>query len=448
MIRIKSISIDGFKGYGSIEISPKKFNIVTGKNNVGKTSFLEAIDLAFDPGDIRRYDDNTGKIVNVHKDKAKIKCEFNHERGQKSLREFVDDEVDSRRVEISHPTEGQVIEYIERLFYDRLRAGNGFEQLLIRHIQADTDLDTDNGSLSRIITSSLEEAVDEAFDEYVDGELLEQFREHSLTVKADNSTSGYVYRGEGYDELSNVIGQLTGERINSQIVEQNLVDADVAPYEMEIVDDIRFTVENQFRRANRGQHGRGTFLNDIHTIEGIRYVDNFNISEKNINRSDEDAIILTEIEDFLINHNIVSNLRDFNLDTLVFEENGERYTIPYEFMGDGFKSVVGLLWELKRHEGDSSVILLEEPENHMHPGYIQELVDFLIEISINTDLQLFISTHNIDFISEFFNRTDDYSEYLKGNSQIIQIRNEFATVLPYDAAEENINELHLDLRGI
>lgn len=117
-------------------------------------------------------------------------------------------------------------------------------------------------------------------------------------------------------------------------------------------------------------------------------------------------------------------------------------------MGDGFKSIIGLLWELKRRGSQNNVILLEEPENHMHPGYINTLVKFLIQISREEKLQLFITTHNIDFISEFFEKEGKDKEYLKEEFQVMLMQENLTQTLSYETAKRDLNELHVDLRGL
>ena len=46
-MEIKNVEITGYKGISHLKFSPKKINILVGKNNTGKTSVLQAIDLLF-----------------------------------------------------------------------------------------------------------------------------------------------------------------------------------------------------------------------------------------------------------------------------------------------------------------------------------------------------------------------------------------------------------------
>jgi predicted ATPase len=166
--------------------------------------------------------------------------------------------------------------------------------------------------------------------------------------------------------------------------------------------------------------------------------------------SEKDALKIDDIEDEITERGIVDNLKDFDLDYLVFEENGEKDSVPFDFMGDGFKSMVGILWELVEDD-ESEIVMIEEPENHMHPGYVQEMFDFLVTMAREDDIQLFITTHSIDFINYMFdeNLPEEHREFLKDELSVIRMESpELAAVFDYEEAKKNSEELHLDLRGI
>lgn len=165
------------------------------------------------------------------------------------------------------------------------------------------------------------------------------------------------------------------------------------------------------------------------------------------------AIKKVEIRDYLNQHEITPEpgvtVEDFDFDVLVFEEEGERYEVPYDFMGDGFKTIVGILWQFVGDEDVNDVVLMEEPENNMHPGYVSELVPFLVEVAREEDVQLFITTHNVDFISEFFTELpDEQREFLESEFRLIQMTETVPKTFDYADAREQVEDLHLDLRGI
>lgn len=67
-----------------------------------------------------------------------------------------------------------------------------------------------------------------------------------------------------------------------------------------------------------------------------------------------------------------------------------------EYKGDGVKSLASLaLLKSQVTEGSASIIAIEEPESHLHPGAIHQLIDVIQELSNNH--QVIISTHNPAF---------------------------------------------------
>lgn len=69
-----------------------------------------------------------------------------------------------------------------------------------------------------------------------------------------------------------------------------------------------------------------------------------------------------------------------------------------EFKGDGVKSLatLGLLKNISSNEGGVSLVAIEEPESHLHPGAIHILRDTIYELAgVN---QVIVSTHNPLFV--------------------------------------------------
>lgn len=107
---------------------------------------------------------------------------------------------------------------------------------------------------------------------------------------------------------------------------------------------------------------------------------------------------LPNINDVQINLNDVNNSRILGMryDFDVIINDGTPTDISTK--GDGIKSLVALALLKERginHKG-VSLIAIEEPESHLHPGAIHSLVDVINNISDNN--QIIISTHNPLFV--------------------------------------------------
>ena len=125
----------------------------------------------------------------------------------------------------------------------------------------------------------------------------------------------------------------------------------------------------------------------------ILIVDPINVIDKIVTYGNKLEGIAHEIEQIIINDNIVPGLTRFNFHKMVFE--GVEEDVSMDSMGDGFKALIGILASLYQRP-KNTIVLLEEPEVHMHPGYLQELAKYLVILSRTRNIQLFISTHSFN----------------------------------------------------
>ncbi len=128
----------------------------------------------------------------------------------------------------------------------------------------------------------------------------------------------------------------------------------------------------------------------------------------------------------------------------VVMKNGD--IIPLELFGDGFIQMVILLYHLEKSK---DIALLDEPVAFMHPGYVEKFVEYLIEIVKRKNLQVFISTHNIDFLDALTEYEDSFLNDSLKIIRLTRIKNKIsAKTLSFKEAKEEKEELFTDLRGI
>lgn len=429
MVKINRLNLSGFKAHADFEVELSNINIITGKNNTGKTSILEAIDLLFNPGNIREFSDNVDKLINVGMEEAVISSEFSGVGGQTRLSEYSDEGVDSRTMKLTHPDPDDVRDYLIEVLVEQIRRIASRDNIFI--------VEDDRYIFSPEFRSELENITEDEAIELLDNEILGAFVENAVIVEIGGDQYPYLYMGDEYDDLT--------ENLALNVSEEILQQSDEDDYQ----EDRAFILSQLFRRAVIGRYGRSVFINEPASIGYVNYVRTLDLQEKNIQNFDNWAVTLSDIEDHLKEHEILESITDFDTDQLVFGTGDDKYSIPYDFMGDGFKLVVGLLWELYRKDRSKDVILLEEPENHMHPGYIREIVRFIVEISRNRNIQFIITTHNIDLINEFLEVHDQQNlEFLEEEFELIHIEDQLPQILDFEVAESDMNELHIDLRGM
>lgn len=97
-----------------------------------------------------------------------------------------------------------------------------------------------------------------------------------------------------------------------------------------------------------------------------------------------------------------ANIRIFfdedNDDFIVVEAKVNEHWVPLELCGTGFLQTVHILSYICLYE--PSVLILDEPDSHLHPQNQRNLIRLLDELSEELDFQILISTHSRQLIDE------------------------------------------------
>ena len=437
MTSIEYLSISGFKRIQDLDIEPGQINILTGRNNTGKTSLLESIDFLFTTQNPDRYGDNIEYMINVHSERASLKCKYRKEK-QLTIENFSGSDVsnqNTRNVEIRQPDRSESIKLLIDGIMDIVETGPNSDYFINRFVGREFDIDKHD-----ISKESIEKSIEEGIANLSEEVIYEAIDGSSVVIRVGKEEYPYVYFGEFYQSLSTRIAeQAIGEFYNLSSTPSRQEEG--IPQE---------PLDRMFNDLLVPRFGRGRFIYDDPPREPVvKFVDSIMVSQEDVD-TDNAAVRVSRIEDYLLEHNLVNNLADFSFNDIVFEKSGEKYQVPYSFMGDGFKSVVGLLWALSDQRSTGNVLLLEEPETHMHPGYVNTMVHYLIDLAMESNLQLFISTHDMDFIRGFFSNAvvGDQENFLRNEFQVFQMEGDTTQSISYTEARNRMNELQLDLRGI
>lgn len=119
----------------------------------------------------------------------------------------------------------------------------------------------------------------------------------------------------------------------------------------------------------------------------------------------------------------------------------ERHT-PFSLLGDGTKMSVVYFYTLSLK---NSYILLEEPENHLHPKLMSRCIDLMLRSA--KDNQIFITTHSLEFLQKILEKAKDANINLKVFS-ITSLKNGLLEYESYDLDEAYAatNKIGVDLR--
>lgn len=119
----------------------------------------------------------------------------------------------------------------------------------------------------------------------------------------------------------------------------------------------------------------------------------------------------------------------------IFIDDGTKTSI--EFKGDGVKSLaaIGILKDIRKTDCDFSLIAIEEPESHLHPGAIHILKETIFDLAKNN--QVIVSTHNPIFV----NRDNIHSNIIIENGNVRATKNvgELRKLLGIKASDNLIN---------
>lgn len=416
MDRIDNAQISDFKGIRNVELEFGDVNLITGRNNTGKSSILEALELASEPKVMSKYGSDLSDIININSDEAEIllnidgkksSCSLSHPSSEETIETLLDYVENSTRRNYPGPSRGSPLDEV-------------FEEDILEEVA------------KQQIRSMSDEAVSNA-------------QKHLMNIIIEGTKYRFLPRGiwtvfispDEIDHITKYIENNYAEKV------EELQEI----FEWPIPDLIERNLHYKFTTSGRSG---GIFLEEPPSLEVLEYIREPMMNEEPSSAEDEDiAVKKVRVRDYLREREIVENLEDFDFDDLVFDENGHQYSIPYNFMGDGFKTIVGIVWQFVGESEFSDVLLLEEPENHMHPGYISHLVPFLIQVARREDIQLFMTTHNIDFIMEFFSdNLDNERDFLENGLKLIQMSELVPKQFDYEDARSQMKDIHNDLRGI
>lgn len=415
---IKKIEIENYKGISNLEFIPKKINIIVGKNNTGKTSVLDAVNILFHTDEIQRKDMISYFNIYSRKRLAKIIVDTNV--GQRSLT--------IQESQLSEVT-SKLAEDILKVFFEELyRSSNPkkpsrFKKSVMK-------------DLENVIIDNLD---DEARDFLIKNSL-------TLITEENKHLVYYLFDNHLIDKL--------------RLIMQKLVSyvKKVIPREGISPEQSRNLLRNLDYAELRTLHMLSwkIGLNSKEETSNVVFIssilENFGLSFQR--RLPKDSEKLYQIEKILKEHNLIDNLESLDFDNVLLKTEQGIKAHTLSFLGDGFKCIIAVLWLLSS-QGKGSIILFDEPEEHMHPGYVRELVDFFVKFSRDLDIQFFMTTHSSDLLDIFL--SDDLEkkdrEYISKELRVLKLSKAKSSItlaesLSYNQCLETKENLLLDLRGI
>lgn len=431
-MNLTRVEVSNFKGIDSLAFEPGQVTLLTGRNNSGKTSLLEAVELAVDPSRIEQYGERVESLIAAGAESAEIVVEY--EDGG---------DVETRALELWVPEDVEVA----TLVADRVGKTSRQQSVIVDRLASTLEI-PGQSVLQEETLSEVAEVIGKEIRTAVRNEWLGHPKETAaktvqIDIGADSHT--YVYVDElPRDFVDNVTGTAAAaavERLDQQTASSL---ESQSPWD-DILVSFEHCVDSFAGYRLRDDH---LFAHQPSKLASVGFRDELALTADEIDLGENDgAIRLSNIEEYLIDNGLAENLDTLSLDQMVYDEDGEKYQVPYEFVGEGFKTLLGLLWEL--WEDTPELLLLEEPETHMHPRYVHEFVHWFVDVVRDRGVQVFLTTHDIDTIRSFFDFVEPSQKaFLREEFRLLQMDQTLPESYDYDEAESLSKELQTDLRGI
>jgi len=406
-MKIEKIKVENFKGIDYLEFKPKMMNILIGRNNTCKTSILQAID--FTHNNYKFMVNNIEyptKLINFNSKKTEIQMELSDEKKEKLLLKRPDEII--LRKDINN----KILLVLEQIMNDFLTSKK-----------------------SDISKSKIKEKIKRISQELTKKEIISELIIDSVLVRYNTEENIYY-----------LISSKKLRKILKPLFKDIGLEIPLGIFEVYFEEGL-----NNISLYNKENQKKIKFLEENSKVFYIGILNSY----FEFIKDEKDKIKIQKIQEIIKKYDLVENLERFDWDAIVFNSKQGRKQIPYEFMGDGFKKMVELLAVFNLKNIENKVLLLEEPNSFMHPGYTRELIKLMLNLSKVMNVQLFITTHNFDLIEGFFNEeslSKKEVNYLKKELLILRTSKNKDIFVPklikYKDAVMESKEIFMDLRGL
>ncbi|MFH1321205.1 MAG: AAA family ATPase [Bacteroidota bacterium] len=272
------------------------------------------------------------------------------------------------------------------------------------------------------------------------------------------------YKGKGFSFLGGVRARGNRSFLSSMIVtDQKFIKADGETKPKDNTPDLRLSVNNPWSGSrfseieylildkNRTFQTRKGTYNDTRfdrLMEDLNYqyiqkenhpIDcNEQIKEVKDVRSDgiKEAIEkFSEISGNTVELNLIDNWKPF-LNAYFGAKKENLQSIPLNQLGSGYEMIFSLIYSyfLSKKGNKKLIILIDEPELHLHPKLQFDFISLLLEFS--KDSQVILSTHSPLFVKQAMVNKKVHVKILNKTENSVSVANPTTAVLPYVSANE------------
>ncbi|HJH31649.1 MAG TPA: hypothetical protein C5S50_05610 [Methanosarcinaceae archaeon] len=399
---INDISIKNFKGIEEMDFPCGSINIIVGPNNTGKSSILQSIWLAITSlNDFTDVMDNEISEIVVDEFNFKYLINQGKETSSIQLNLFNDDEINldiiySKKNKYYPELSNYFSNFISDLSYlkSEFPLNQGLSYRVFRELQkTNRSLKSDESkekldNILNEISLQMDSEIKKIGNELLDSEKL------FIRSKLNNDLISMCAIADDFNE-----------NIYQSEEEIPIIDIPLIISSPHLGDNTHLLYEKLFN-TKKLSHVLGNLKNKISYFEDIGIID------------DEIRVSLTDNDQ----------------------------TLPLSSMGDGFKGLLKLSFmaPLIKH----GIVLFEEPENSMHPGYFEILAKEIV--SNSHDSQFFITTHSLEFLEYLLEKSEKLG--VIDSVKILRLTRRAGNFIDREVysgidAKKDIEDIKIDLRG-
>jgi AAA15 family ATPase/GTPase len=341
MSRIHNLHIENFRVISRLDYAPHQVNIICGRNNTGKSALLDAILINTQGCIIRKPSIN--RLFGIELDRDTTTYTIKNGENKAIINSDMNKVTIYRSLTDCKNNDPKRYEIVQEALYHRIfDTVEGDEEYKEKYISIIFD------TIDYVITISEEKY------EIIPYLSVDSTRFTTLMAELDRS-SGTINEDDQRSSL------LKARRLRKTLSSFRFRIKESNPE-----DDKPITPVNKLSHEEKLSLGKMT---------------------------DED---IHHLEKYIKDQNLVKNLERLTQENVLYNKDNGIETIPISSHGDGFIALLSTLHHLIRSR--NGILLIEEPENHLHPRYLGVLIETLFSYCEELNVQVFMTTHSFDLI--------------------------------------------------